>query len=284
MIVVTGATGQIGSEVVRLLAEKGEKVRPLIRDPKKAAALSHPNVMFVMGDLSDPKSLDDAFTGAQKLFLLSSAAPNQVELQHNAIEAAKRAGIQHVVKVSALGAGKDAQVSLGRWHHQTEEELKQSGMKWTILQPHFYIQNLAMMAGTIKGQGAFYAPLKDGKIAMVDVRDVAKVAVATLTEPGHEGQTYILTGGEALSYHDVAKQIGEATGKQVKYVDVPQEDARKSMLGMGIPEWFANDLVGMYGIFAAGYGASTTDVVQKVGKAQPRTFEQFAKENAEIFK
>jgi uncharacterized protein YbjT (DUF2867 family) len=284
MIVVTGATGQIGSEVVRQLAEKGEKVHPLIRDPKKAAALSHPNVMFVMGDLTDPKSLDAAFKGAQKLFLLTSAAPNQVELQHNAIEAAKRAGIQHVVKLSAMGANKDAQVNLGRWHYQTEEELKKSGMKWTILQPHFFMQNVAMMAGSIKGQGAIYAPVKDGKLAMVDLRDIAAVAVAALTEPGHEGQTYVITGGEALSFQDVARQISEATGKPVKYVDIPPEDARKAMLGMGMPSWAVDDMVGMYGFFAAGYGAATTDVIQKAAKAKPRTFAQFAKENAEVFK
>jgi uncharacterized protein YbjT (DUF2867 family) len=284
MIVVTGATGQIGSEVVRQLAAKGEKVRALIRDPKKAASLNDPNVMFVKGDFSDPKSLDEAFKGATKLFLVSNAEPNQVKLQHNAIEAAKRAGVQYVVKVSALGAAKDATVSLGRWHAETEEELKKSGMKWTILQPHFFMQNLAMMAGSVKAQGALYAPMKDGKVAFVDTRDIAVVAARVLTEPGHEGQTYVITGGEALSFHDVAKELSAATGKPVKYVDVPPEDARKGMLGAGMPEWFANDLVGLYGVFAAGYGAATTDVVQKVGKAQPRTFAQFAKEHAEVFK
>jgi uncharacterized protein YbjT (DUF2867 family) len=284
MIVVTGATGQIGSEVVRQLAAKGEKVRALIRDPKKAIHLSDPNVMFVQGDFLDPKSLDDAFKGAQKLFLLTNAEPDQVKMQHNAIEAAKRAGIQHVVKLSALGASKDAPVSLGRWHYQTEEELKKSGMKWTILQPHFFMQNLGMMAGSIKAQGTIYAPLKDGKVAMVDTRDIAAVAARVLTEPGHEGQTYVVTGGEALSYHDVAKHLSEATGKPVKYVDIPQDDARKGMVGAGMPQWFADDLVGLYGIFAAGHGASTTDVVQKVGKTKPRTFAQFAKENAEMFK
>lgn len=283
MIFVTGATGQIGSEVVRQLAEKGEKVRALIRDPKKAAHLNHPNVMFVSGDLSDPKSLDAAFKGAQKLFLLTSGDPKQVELQHNALEAAKRAGIQHVVKVSALGASKDAQVNLGRWHYQTEEELKQSGMKWTILQPHFFMQNLAMMAGSIKGQGALYAPLKDGKISMVDSRDIAAVAVGVLTEPGHEGQSYVITGGEAVSFHDIAKQLGDALGKPVKYVDIPQEDARKSMQGMGMPEWFVSDLLGMYGFFATGNAAFTTDVVQKVGKMAPRTFAQFAKDHTQLF-
>lgn len=284
MIVVTGATGQIGSEVVRQLAEKGEKVRPLIRDPKKAAPLSHENVMFVMGDLSDPKSLDAAFKGAKKLFLLSNGDPKQVELQHNAIEAAKRAGIEHVVKLSAMGASKETPVNLGRWHAQTEEELKQSGMKWTILQPHYFMQNMVMMAGSIKGQGTLYAPLKDGKIAMVDVRDIAAMAVATLTEPGHEGQTYVITGGEALSFEEAARQLGEATGKPVKYVDIPPEDARKAMLGMGMPEWMVNDMMALYGFFAAGHGAATTDVVQKVGKAPPRTFAQFAKESAELFK
>lgn len=284
MIVVTGATGQIGSEVVRQLAAKGEKVRALIRDPKKAVSLSDPNVLFVKGDFSDPKSLDDAFKGATKLFLLSNFEPNQVQMQHNAIEAAKRAGVKHVVKLSALGAAKDATVSVGRWHAETEEELKKSGMKWTILQPHFFMQNLAMMAGSIKGQGALYAPMKDGKVAFVDTRDIATVAAHVLTDPGHEGQTYVITGGEALSFHEVAQQIGAATGKPVKYVDISPEDARKGMVGAGIPEWMANDLVGLYGIFAAGYGAATTDVVQKVGKTQPRTFAQFAKENAEVFK
>jgi uncharacterized protein YbjT (DUF2867 family) len=283
MHVVTGATGQIGSEVVRQLAEQGEKVRALIRDPKKAAPLNHPNVMFVMGDLSDPKALDEAFKGAQKLFLLTNGDPKQVELQHNAIEAAKRAGIQYVVKMSAMGSTKDAPVNLGRWHYQTEEELKQSGLKWTILQPHFFMQNLAMMAGSIKGQGAIYAPMKDGKIAMVDVRDIAAVAVAVLTQPGHEGQTYVITGGEAISFQDVARHISEATGKPVKYVDIPAEDARKAMLGMGMPEWAVSDMLALYGFFSAGYGAATTDVIQKVGKAEPHTFAQFAKENAEMF-
>ena len=284
MIVVIGATGQIGSEVVRQLAEKGEKVRPLIRDPKKAAQLGHENVMFVLGDLSDPKSLDAAFKGSQKLFLVTNPAPNQVELQRNAIEAAKRAGIQHVVKVSAVGASKDAPVNMGRWHAQTEEELKQSGLKWTILQPHFFMQNLVGMAGSIKSQGAIYAPVKDGKVAMVDIRDIAKVAVEVLTTPGHEGQTYVITGGEAISFHDAARQIGIHIPKTVKYVDIPPEDARKSMLGMGMPEWLVSDMVTLYGAFAAGYGAATTDVIQKVGKEAPRTFAQFAKDNAELFK
>jgi uncharacterized protein YbjT (DUF2867 family) len=157
-------------------------------------------------------------------------------------------------------------------------------MKWTILQPHFFMQNVSGFAGSIKGQGALYAPLKDGKLAMVDVRDIAKVAVAALTEPGHEGQTYVITGGEAISFQDVAKQLSEATGKPVKYVDIPQEDARKAMLGMGMPEWAVNDMLTLYGFFSAGHGAATTDVVQKVGKAAPRTFAQFAKENAEMFK
>lgn len=283
MIVVTGATGQIGGEVVRQLAEKGEKVRALIRAPKKAAHLNHPNVMFVMGDFSDPKSLDEAFKGAKKLFLLTNGDPKQVELQHNAIEAAKRAGVEHVVKLSAMGAQKDSPVNLGRWHYQTEEELKQSGLKWTMLQPHYFIQNVGMLAGSIKSQGAIYVPAKEGKIAMVDVRDIAAVAVAALTEPGHEGQTYVITGGEAISFQDVARQLTETTGKPVKYVDVPQEDARKAMREMGMPEWMVNDLVALYGFFAAGHGAATTDVVQRVGKATPRTFAQFAKENAELF-
>jgi uncharacterized protein YbjT (DUF2867 family) len=269
--------------VVRLLSAQGVKVRALVRDPAKAASLQGANVEIVQGDLADVKSLDAAFRGAEKLFLLSSGDPSQVELQRNALDAARRAGVKHVVKMSALGADPNSPVGLSRWHAQTEDELKKSGLAWTILQPHFFMQNLAMMAATIKTQGTLYAPLKDGKIAMVDARDIAAVAVRTLTEPGHEGKTYIVTGPEAISFQELAQQLGTVLGKPVKYVDIPLEDARKGMQGAGMPEWFVNDLCGMYGFFATGGGAWVADTVSTVGKVQPRTFQQFAKDHAQLF-
>ncbi len=282
MIIVTGATGNIGKDVVKELQGMGARVRVVARDPEKARKVLG-NVEIVQGDLTNRASLDAAFKGGTKLFLLGPAGPTQVAEQHNAIEAAKAAGITHVVKLSAMGAETGSKVSLGRWHAQTEGELKRSGLKWTILQPSNFMQNFLRNAGTIKQQGVIYGSSKDGKIAMIDTRDIARVAAHALVDPGHEGKTYVLTGGEAVSYAQVAATFSRVLGKPVKYVDMPPEQAKPAMLGMGIPAWLVDDLLTLSSVFAAGHGAQVTDAVEKVGKAKPRTIEQFVRDHAKAF-
>lgn len=280
MIIVTGATGTIGRDLVKLLSSQGVKARAVVRDPAKAAELKLPNIELVQGDLTQPATLDAAFKGGTKLFLLSAAAPNQVEMQHNAIEAAKKAGIKHVVKLSALGADLKSPISLARWHAQTEEELKKSGLAYTILQPHFFMQNLLMNAQTIKGQGAFYGAMKDGKASMIDARDISAAAAKVLTGSGHEGKTYILTGPEALSLSDAAAKLSSALGKPVKYVDVPPEGFKKSLLDAQMPDWFASDLTGMYAFFSTGAAAAVSPALREVTGSPGRNFDTFAKELA----
>jgi uncharacterized protein YbjT (DUF2867 family) len=282
MIIVTGATGTIGKDVVRELQGMDARVRVVARDPEKARKLFR-NVEIVQGDLTNRASLDAAFKGGTKLFLLGPSGPTQVAEQHNAIEAAKAAGITHVVKLSAMGADTGSKLALGRWHGQTEAELKRSGLKWTILQPSSFMQNFLRNAETIKQQGVIYGSSKDGKVAMVDTRDIARVAAHVLVDPGHEGKTYVLTGGEVVSYAQVAATFSRVLGKPVKYVDMPPEQAKPAMLGMGIPAWLVDDLLTLASIFAAGYAAQVTDAVEKVGKATPRTIEQFARDHAKAF-
>src|SRR5438132_4180182 len=172
---VTGATGTIGKDVVKELRGLGARFKVVARDPEKARkALG--NVEIAKGDLADRASLEAAFKGGTKLFLLGPPSPTQVADQHNAIEAAKRAEIQHVVRLSAIGAETGSKLSLGRWHGQTDEELRQSGLRWTILQPHSFMQNLLGQAGTIKQQGAIYGSFRDGRVALIDARDIARVA------------------------------------------------------------------------------------------------------------
>src|SRR5207302_7608767 len=141
--------------------------------------------------LADRASLEAAFKGGTKLFLLGPASPTQVADQHNAIEAARTAGIPHVVRSSAAGADAEAQLPLGRWHGQIDEEIKRSGLRWTILQPVSFMQNLLGSAGTIKQQGAIYGSFRDGRVAMIDARDIARVAAHALVDPGNEGKAYV---------------------------------------------------------------------------------------------
>ena len=198
MILVTGGTGEIGSEVLRLLSQAGIPARALTRKLQKAQALA--GITWVAGDLARPETLTTAFEGARTVFLLTHYLEDMVELQHNAIAAARAAGVSHVVKVSAFAATPHSRAPIGRWHYQVEMELQESGLAWTMLRPHHFMQNLLAQAEYVVKDGAIYSPSGDGKIPYVDARDVAAVAFVTLTQPGHHGKTYVVTGSEAISF------------------------------------------------------------------------------------
>ena len=163
------------------------------------------------------------------------------------------------------------------------QELRRSGLKWTILQPEAFMQNLLGSVGTIKQQGSIYGTAKDGKIAMIDARDIARVAAHALVDSEHEGKTYVLTGPEAVDYAQVAETFSHVLGRPVKYVDLPPEQARLGMLGTGLPEWLVDILLGLSSIYAAGRGAQVTDAVEQVGGAKPRTIAQFVRDHVLAF-
>jgi uncharacterized protein YbjT (DUF2867 family) len=283
MILVTGATGKIGGELVRQLSAKGVAVRALARDPAKAAALKAPGVEIVRGDLGELASLDAAMQGVERVFLLSGVDQRQAELQANVVNAAKRAGARHIVKLGAAGTSLDSPITVARLHAQTEKDIEASGIPYTFLKPALFMQFLLTHAPTIKNDGAFYMPMRDGKVAMVDVRDIAAVAATVLTSSGHEGKAYTLTGPEALSMSEAAQKLAAAIGKPVKYVDVPPDAARKAMVAQGIPAWFVEDLLKLMEVFAAGYAATVSPDVNNV-TGQARTFDAFARDFAHAFK
>lgn len=284
MILITGATGHTGAEVVRLVTAKGARVRALVRNPEKADTIAGGGVETAAGDLDKPETLSRALIGIEKVFLLSTADPRQVELQGNLVIAAKRAGVKHIVKMSALGAALDSPVSFSRWHAQTEAQIEKSGIAYTHLRPHFFMQNILMFAGGVARDGAIRAPVKDGKISLVDTRDIAAVAARVLTEGGHEGKAYDITGPEALSFAEIATKIGAATGKNVTYADAAPGDARRAMLGMGMKDWMVDAMLALYGVFSGGHAAAVTNVVPRVTGAPARSFDLFAKEHAHVFK
>jgi uncharacterized protein YbjT (DUF2867 family) len=283
VILVTGATGKVGQEVVRQLATAGVPARALVRDPTLASPIRIPGIDIVVGDLARPETLTAAFAGAEKVFLLTPAAPDQVELQSNALEAARRAGARHIVKVSVAG-GPDAGTQIGRWHWTTEKQIEASGLGFTFLRPTLYMQQILAYAPSIAATSSFSAPMGAGEIAVVDTRDVASVAVTVLTEDGHDRRIYDLTGPEALSYDRMADAISDAIGKKVVYAHVPPEYTRKQMIADGFPRWLVDDMLVLAASFRDGYGATVTSTVAEVTKHPPRSFRQFARDYANVFR
>jgi uncharacterized protein YbjT (DUF2867 family) len=283
MILITGATGRIGSATMQQLAASGLCVRALVRSLEKAASIAGPGVEVVRGDLEQVHSLEAALQGVTRALLVSPLDPRQVELQGNFIDAAKRAGPLHIVKISGLGTALDSPVRSGRWHARIEAHLEASGLPFTHLRPPFFMQNMLRFAQVIARSGEFAAALAQGKIAMVDVRDIAAVAVAALTTDGHTGKAYTVTGPEALSYDDVAEKLSLVTGKPVSYRDVPLADVRQRLLETGMPEWHVEVQMDFHAALREGGASTVTGTVEAVTGKPPRTFEQFAREHAPLF-
>ena len=283
MILVVGATGTNGREVVHRLADSGRAVRALVRNPSRAGDLQRPGVEIAGGELDDVASLEAALAGVDRAFLVAAVDPNYVEWVGNFAEAAKRSGSPHVVKFSAMGADAGSPVELLRQHGESDALLVGSGLPCTFLQPNSFYQNMFWSSGTIKDHGDFYLPVGDARQSQLDVRDIASVAVKALTGPGHEGKTYELTGPEALTFHEIANQLSKATGKPIRYVPVTRDAAEESMRKAGMPDWNVRALGELYGFFASGQAARLSDAIERVTGRPPIRFEQFARDFASSF-
>ncbi|HEX8291524.1 MAG TPA: SDR family oxidoreductase [Pyrinomonadaceae bacterium] len=285
MILITGATGTTGREVVAELRRLGARqVRALVRDPARADFIREAGFETVAGDFARPETLGAALEGVGRALLLTPPTPDTVSHHHDFIIAAAAAGVRHVVKLSAFGADADAPEGFGRWHGRSENLLKTSGLKWTILRPNFFMQNLLGQARQIAATGNIHQPLGDARASFIDARDIAAVAARALTEDGHEGQTYTLTGPEALSYEEVAAKLSEAAGRRITYVPVTPEQFRDGALAAGLPGWLVSALERLNELFASGQAAEVTDAVRRVGRKEPTTFGQFARDHAEAFR
>ncbi|GAC1356826.1 MAG: SDR family oxidoreductase [Ktedonobacteraceae bacterium] len=283
MILVTGATGNIGGEVVRLLSSKGEQVRALVRDIKKAQGLAKIGVELAQGDFDDPASLDAALADVKSAFLLSPSMPQQVELQGNFVEAAKRANVRHIVKLSGAGASEHNLQQFARWHWQVEQHIRSSGVPFTFVQPIYFMQNFLGKdtAQMIATQGRFAAPIDpDLKFNVVDSRDISAVIASVLSTQGHEGKTYIVTGPELLSSNEHAEKFSAALGKHVSFVNVPAEAFKNILLSAGQPQWLAESVVELF----ENLDTYVTHTIAEVAKKEPIPFDQFIRDNLDAFK
>jgi uncharacterized protein YbjT (DUF2867 family) len=283
MILVTGATGLVGGAVVRQLVARGVPVRALVRSPEKAAALAGPAVETVVGDFERPETLGPALRGVTRALLISHHDPRQVELQRNLVAAARQEGPVHVVKLSGLGTGPGSPLQSGRWHAETESEIRAAGLSWTFLHPPYFMQNLLRAAPAIAARSVLTAAMGHGRIAMVDARDVAAVAVAALTTAGHAGQTHVITGPEALSHAAVAAILSAAVGRPIAYRDIPLDALRTELLGAGVPPWLVDVRMEFTAALREDFAATVTDTVARTTGRAPRTFAAFAAEHAAEF-
>ncbi|MGH7714271.1 MAG: NmrA family NAD(P)-binding protein, partial [Gemmatimonadaceae bacterium] len=236
VITVTGSSGTIGGELVRLLSGAAVATRAVLRNALKARPL--PNVVWVQADLGDVRVLEPTLAGSERLFLLSDNQPGFGKMQIAALRAAQELGVRHVVKLSALGASGHSNSSIAREHYDVEQALQQqAAMTWTILRPHAFMQNwLADVAESVRTTGVIHSPIGDGRVPFIDTRDIAAVAAEALLNPDrHRNARYFLTGGEAVGYVDLAAALSEATGKRVTYEPISMEDARARMAALRLP-------------------------------------------------
>lgn len=276
-ILVTGATGTIGSEVVKLLVEGGHRVRALVRDPVKAASLGDA-VEIVVADLSKPETLPPAFAGVDTAFVASNGV-DIAALEANAYDAASKEGVKRIVKLSGRHLDADFMqgTPLASNQNASEERLRQLDVAWTIIRPGFFSSNFLLFID--RGQGVVALPVGDGKDTPTDPRDIAAVAVLALTKPGHESKIYEITGPAYVSYAEMVRKIAVATGIPVSLVDVPSTVLRDGMVAAGVPLTQADGLMRYFeGVKDGKVYPPTTTMADLLGRP-PRSFDDWVRDH-----
>ncbi|MCW2777367.1 MAG: hypothetical protein JWN17_1092 [Frankiales bacterium] len=286
MILVTGATGNVGGALVARLSSAGAPVRALVRSRERGDDLRGFDVDLAIGTYDDAASLRAAVEGVDRVFLLSPGSPAMAE-QELAVVAAvqERAPQAHVVKLAAAGVDAPGETSVRflQQHRRVVQGLSDSGLATTVLAPGSFMQNLLGQAGSVQEQGVLRAAVGDGAVSHVDVRDVAAVAAHVLTSEGHEGATYTITGPEALTYAQVAETLSRVLDREVRFEDVEPGQYRTGLVQAGVPEWTADALLELGEVYRSGGAARVTDEVQKATGSPARTLEQFLTEHRQVF-
>ena len=284
MILITGASGNVGTELVKILTARGVALRAMVRSPEAAQKIeARAGVEIVAGDFNDAATIARALAGIDRAFLLTPSS-EQAEAQQSAfVDVARRAGVQHLVKLSQWAAALDSPVRFLRYHAAVEHTIRASGLPYTFLRPNLFMQGFLGFRTSIIAQGSFFAAAGEAKISVIDVRDIAAVAAVALTEPGHAGRIYDLTGPEALTHSEMAAWLSAALGRRVDFVDVSPDAMRGALIGIGLPAWQVEGLLEDYAHYRCGEASAVASGVQDVTGHAPRSFADFARDYVPAF-
>ena len=282
MILVTGATGNIGGDLVRALVRDGHAVRALSRDADKAKRALGGGVEIAVGDFGDAQSIASALRGVDRAFFVSNAGPKLADTAGAFADAAAAAGVRRIVAISSSTIAFEPPTTIGKWHLALEERVRSTKLAWTFLRPGNFASNALRWAHPIKTQGAVFSTNAEGRSAPIDPFDIAAVAHAALTQDGHEGKTYVLTGSKTTSMREQVEAIGKAIGKPLRVVVVPEEGARKGMLASGMPEIMADAVLELVRATTSGGELQSTHVRDVLGR-DARTFDDWLADHVAAF-
>jgi uncharacterized protein YbjT (DUF2867 family) len=277
MILITGASGNVGSEVLKQIVQTGAEVRAAVQSLHKAPAPS-PGLEIAVVDYNQPDTLRAALKDVDRVFLVGPPTAQLPALERNATEVIAQSGVRQLVKLSAMG-GREA--TFPRQHMESEDYIRSSGVPYTFLRPNGFMQNIINYSGeSIRTQNAFYGSEGDGQVSQIDIRDVAAVAVKALTEDGHVGKTYTLTGPKALTNDEVARILSDTLGREIRFINLPPAQLKEALLSAGVPEWNADALLDLQRLYREGNAATVTRDVKQVSGREPISFEQFSHDYA----
>lgn len=278
-ILVTGATGSIGGQLVQYLATKsGITVRAFVRDETKAEPLAKTGAEIAVGEFDDRKSIRAAMQDIDTVVLIVPAGPAAMDQSSNVLKISKESSVRKVVRISAIKASVDGPTENTRLHARSDEQLQASGMKYVILRPNYFMQNLFMSLDSINNESALYAGMGDAKFAMIDVRDIVECAGEAAIGDIFDDQVIELSGPGSVSLHDVANVLSDVSGRSVKYVPVTPDAVRESMLRAGHDDWISTLMRDYSRAYSEGWGDFVTDNVERMTAHAPRDVDQFVRE------
>jgi uncharacterized protein YbjT (DUF2867 family) len=280
MILITGASGNVGREVLRQIAQTVSNVRATFQSASSAASAPS-GVEIAIMDYNKPETIRAALKGVERVFLVGPPTQTLPALERKAMDEISRSGVRHVVKLSAMG-GRES--TFPRQHSDSEDYIKSTGVAYTFLRPNGFMQNVVNYnSATINTQNAFYGCQGDGKVSHIDIRDIAAVAVKTLVNNAHEGKTYTLTGPLALSNTQIAQILSDDLGREIQYVDLPPDQFKQALLAAGVPEWSADALIDLQRLYRANKASALTNDVEQLLGRKPTSFEQFSRDYRSAF-
>ncbi len=284
MILVTGVTGRVGQATARKLLADGHAVRGFVRDPQKLSSIAGLEGLDVArGDLADIASIEQAMDGVNAALLVTANSEQQFTLESHLIKAAQAAGVRHLVKISSMEAGPKAKAPIPQLHYEAEQLIRRQSMDWTMLQPNFYMQNMLMFAQGIAASDQFALPFGQARVAPVDCEDVGQVAAAVLTQSGHAGKTYSITGDVLVNFEQIATTLSEVLGRPISYLDQTPEAFEAFLSQFVKSEWHVHAVCALFAEIKAGaLEAASPDATRILGRPS-RTLTQFTERYAKAF-